>query len=301
VTAVFALGAGLAAAGLPEDAIQLVPTRDRAAVGIMLTMSDWVDVIVPRGGKSLIERVQRESRIPVIAHLEGRSHTYIDGAADPARARSTVCNAKMRRVSVCGATETLLVDRAAAGAILPPILGDLRAAGCELRGDAATRALDPAVLLAAEADWHTRLSLLRGLLAVVAEEEPLGEREGALIVAPPSAHGTPWARKCGPLSTGFALDSTPAPRRVALLPGPVLACRLTAGPMQQAMDWLNHYQRFWSENLDRLAAFLEEDQWPSNQTLPAPPVSSTDQASPSNVVSMRRPRKSTRRGPTRKK
>jgi len=83
--------------------------------------------------------------------------------------------------------------------------------------------------------------------------------------------------------------------------GRIVACRLTAGPMQQAMDWLNHYQRFWSENLDRLAAFLEEDQWPSNQTLPAPPVSSTDQASPSNVVSMRRPRKSTRRGPTRKK
>jgi DNA-binding transcriptional ArsR family regulator len=83
--------------------------------------------------------------------------------------------------------------------------------------------------------------------------------------------------------------------------GRIVACRLTAGPMQQAMDWLNRYQRFWSENLDRLAAFLEEDQWPSNQTLPAPPVSSTDQASPSNVVSMRRPRKSTRRGPTRKK
>ena len=108
---VAALHEGLMSAGLPEDAIQLVPTRDRAAVGLMLAMSGVIDIIVPRGGASLIERVQRESRIPVIAHLEGLCHTYIDGAADPEKARAIVLNAKMRRVSICGATETLLVDR----------------------------------------------------------------------------------------------------------------------------------------------------------------------------------------------
>ena len=152
---VAALVEGLRAAGLPEAAIQLVPTRDRAAVGLMLGMSGVIDVIVPRGGRSLIERVQRESRIPVIAHLEGICHTYVDGAADPAKARAIVLNAKMRRVSICGATETLLVDRAAAKSQLPAILADLRAAGCELRGDAATRAIDPAVLPAGEEDWRT--------------------------------------------------------------------------------------------------------------------------------------------------
>src|SRR6185437_4571272 len=131
---VAALREGLCEAGLPEDAIQLVPTRDRAAVGMMLTMSGVIDIIVPRGGASLIERVQRESRIPVIAHLEGLCHTYIHAAADPKKARAITLNAKMRRVSICGATETLLVDRKAA-AMLPPILDDLRAAGCELRGD----------------------------------------------------------------------------------------------------------------------------------------------------------------------
>lgn len=150
-----ALVEGVRAAGLPEAAIQLVPTRDRAAVGLMLGMSEYIDVIVPRGGRSLIERVQRESRIPVIAHLEGLCHTYVDGAADPAKARAIVLNAKMRRVSICGATETLLVDRRVAAAQLPAILADLRAAGCELRGDDQTRAIDPAVLPAGEEDWRT--------------------------------------------------------------------------------------------------------------------------------------------------
>ncbi len=153
-TIVAALGDGLRAAGLPEAAIQLVPTRDRDAVGIMLTMSEAIDVIVPRGGKSLIERVQRESRIPVIAHLEGLCHTYVDAAADPAKARAIVLNAKMRRVSICGATETLLVDRKIAAAQLPAILGDLRAAGCELRGDPEVIALDSAAIPATEADWY---------------------------------------------------------------------------------------------------------------------------------------------------
>ena len=145
----------IAEAGLPADAVQAVPTRDRAAVGLMLAMPDLIDVIVPRGGRSLIERVQRESRIPVIAHLEGICHVYVDAKADPAKARRIVLNAKMRRTGVCGAAETLLVDRAVAAAQLPPILAELHAAGCEIRGDAATRALDPAAVPATEDDWTT--------------------------------------------------------------------------------------------------------------------------------------------------
>jgi len=151
---VAAMAEGLRSAGLPEGAIQLVPTRDRAAVGLMLAMSGVIDVIVPRGGAALIERVQRESRIPVIAHLEGLCHTYVDAAADPEKARNIVLNAKMRRVSICGATETLLVDRAAT-AQLPAILADLLAAGCELRGDPDVLAIEPSLVPATEADWRT--------------------------------------------------------------------------------------------------------------------------------------------------
>lgn len=149
------LRTGIDAAGLPADAVQLVPTRDRAAVGLMLGMADLIDVIVPRGGRSLIERVQRDSKIPVIAHLEGICHTYVDRDADAAKSRALVLNAKMRRTGVCGATETLLVDRAVAAARLPAILADLHAAGCEIRGDEETRGLDPAALPATEADWTT--------------------------------------------------------------------------------------------------------------------------------------------------
>ncbi len=145
---------GLAATELPESAIQLVRTTDRAAVGHMLAMTRHIDVIVPRGGKSLIERVQTESRIPVFAHLEGLCHTYVDGAADPEMARRIVVNAKMRRTGLCGATETLLVDRRAT-AHLPAIVDDLIAAGCEVRGDEATRALDVRVLPVTPADWDT--------------------------------------------------------------------------------------------------------------------------------------------------
>lgn len=146
---------GLKAAGLPEGAIQLVPTTDRAAVGEMLTMTDFIDIIVPRGGKSLIERVQQESKIPVIAHLEGLCHTYIDGASDPDMARDIVLNAKMRRTGICGATETLLVDRQVAGDTLPQIIDALSASGCELRGDDATQALDNRIGAATEEDWRT--------------------------------------------------------------------------------------------------------------------------------------------------
>jgi glutamate-5-semialdehyde dehydrogenase len=152
---VAALRRGLAAAGLPEDAVQLVPTRDRAAVGLMLTMSDFIDVIVPRGGRTLIERVQRESRLPVIAHLEGLCHVYVDRAADAEKARRIVMNAKLRRTGVCGAAETLLVDRAVADEMLPPILAELHAAQCEIRGDAATCALDSMAIPATEEDWRT--------------------------------------------------------------------------------------------------------------------------------------------------
>ena len=149
------LAAGLRDAGLPEHAIQLVPTTDREAVGHMLRMSDFIDIIVPRGGKSLIARVRNESRIPVIAHLDGNCHVYVDGKADLAMARKVVLNAKMRRVSVCGAAETLLVDRASAGTHLAPIVKDLIEAGCEVRGDAAVRAVDARVKPVTEADYYT--------------------------------------------------------------------------------------------------------------------------------------------------
>jgi glutamate-5-semialdehyde dehydrogenase len=149
------LQAGLRAAGLPEAGIQRVPTTDRAAVGILLTMSDSVDIIVPRGGKGLIERVYAESRIPVMAHLEGLCHTYIDRSAELAMARRVVLNAKMRRTGICGATETLLVDRPAAATHLGPVLDDLITAGCAVRGDAEVCALEPRATPADEADWVT--------------------------------------------------------------------------------------------------------------------------------------------------
>ena len=146
---------GLRAAGLPVEAIQMIPTTDRAAVGELLSMSEFVDVIVPRGGRSLIERVQKESRIPVFSHLDGLVHIYIDEQADPAKAREIVFNSKMRRVSICGALETLLVNRDVATQLLPDILDDLLAAGCEVRGDEAVQALDSRVKAATENDWHT--------------------------------------------------------------------------------------------------------------------------------------------------
>ncbi len=146
---------GLDAAGLPRAAVQRPPTTDRAAVGLLLTMSDTVDVIVPRGGRGLIERVYAESRIPVLAHLEGLCHTFVERAADPAMAREVVLNAKMRRTGVCGATETLLIDRPVLRSHLPGILDDLAAAGCELRGDAEVRSLDSRVTPATPADWDT--------------------------------------------------------------------------------------------------------------------------------------------------
>jgi glutamate-5-semialdehyde dehydrogenase len=147
---------GLRAAGLPEACIQLVPTTDRAAVGYMLAgMSDWIDVIVPRGGKSLVKRVQQEARVPVIGHLEGNCHVYVDRAADLNMARAIVKNAKLRRTGICGAAETLLVDEGCVQSHLAPIVRDLLDAGCEVRGDATVQAIDPRVRPATEDDWYT--------------------------------------------------------------------------------------------------------------------------------------------------
>jgi glutamate-5-semialdehyde dehydrogenase len=151
-----ALVEGLRAASLPEAAIALVPTRERAAVGMMLAGLDGtVDVIVPRGGKSLVARVQAEARVPVFAHLEGICHVYVDRAAKLDMAKTILLNAKMRRTGVCGAAETLLVDRAAAPTHLKPLVTMLLDAGCEVRGDQETRAVDPRVKVASDEDWST--------------------------------------------------------------------------------------------------------------------------------------------------
>ncbi len=175
---------------LPADAVQLVPTKDRAAVGMMLAMSEHIDVIVPRGGKSLIERVTREARVPVIAHLEGLCHTYVHESAEPDMARRVAFNAKMRRPGVCGATETLLVDRSAAMRLLPPILHDLFKAGCEIRGDKGVQRFDPRVKPAREDDWRTEyldailsVKLVDGLDAAIAHINHYGSHHTDAIVA----------------------------------------------------------------------------------------------------------------------
>lgn len=184
------LRTALAASGLPEDAIQLVPTQDRDAVGMMLAGLDGaIDVIIPRGGKSLVARVQDEARVPVFAHLEGVCHTYVHAAADPAKAQAIVVNAKMRRVSVCGATETLLIDRAVAGALLPPIAAALRDAGCALRGDDAARTITT-MGEATEEDWRTEylapmlsVRVVDGIDAAVAHIARYGSQHTESIIS----------------------------------------------------------------------------------------------------------------------
>jgi glutamate-5-semialdehyde dehydrogenase len=148
-----ALVAGLVEAGCPADAVQLVPTQDRAAVGAMLAAAGQIDLIVPRGGKSLVARVQTDARVPVLAHLDGINHTYLHSAADPAKAEAIAVNAKLRRTGVCGAMETLLIDAQFPAA--HRVVGALLDHGCELRGDARARALDPRVLPANANDWDT--------------------------------------------------------------------------------------------------------------------------------------------------
>ena len=188
------LQAGLREAGLPEAAIQKVPTTDRAAVGILLTMSDTVDIIVPRGGRGLIERVQNESRIPVFAHLEGLCHTYIHAAADPEMARAIALNAKMRRTGVCGATETLLIDRAIAEDQLGPILDALIAAGCEIRGDDTVCRLEPRAAPAVAEDWDTEyldailsVKVVDGLDSAIAHINRHGSQHTEAIVTSDAA------------------------------------------------------------------------------------------------------------------
>ena len=148
-----ALAKGLAEAGAPAEAVQLVPTQDRAAVGAMLAAAGLIDMIVPRGGKSLVARVQADARVPVLAHLDGICHTYIHSAADPAMAKDVALNAKMRRTGICGAMETLLIDAQFPAA--QDVVGALLEAGCELRGDARARALDPRIGAASAEDWDT--------------------------------------------------------------------------------------------------------------------------------------------------
>jgi glutamate-5-semialdehyde dehydrogenase len=150
-----ALAAGLREAGLPEACVQIAPTTDRAYVAAMLAGAGLLDLIIPRGGKSLVARVERDARVPVLAHAEGLCHTYVHAAADFAMARAVVANAKMRRTGICGATETLLIDRAIAPELLPLIVADLRKLGCDFRADAAARDLIPALPPADETDFDT--------------------------------------------------------------------------------------------------------------------------------------------------
>jgi len=146
---------GLCDAGLPEDAIQLIPTQDRSAVGELLGLSEYVDIIVPRGGKSLIERVQNDSRVPVMAHLDGICHVYVDAGADPEKAISITVNAKLRRTGICGSAETLLIDQAVAETHLPAIITALYDGGCEIRGDKTVMATFDQAAPASEEDWST--------------------------------------------------------------------------------------------------------------------------------------------------
>ncbi len=185
-----ALTEGLRVAGLPEDAIALVPTRDRAAVGLMLAGLDGaIDVIVPRGGKSLVARVQAEARVPVFAHLEGVVHVYVDKAADLAMAKEIVLNAKLRRTGVCGAAETLLIDRAAAPTMLKPLVTMLLNAGCEVRGDADVQKTDGRVKAASEDDWPAEYldsiiaaKVVDGVDAAIAHIERYGSHHTDAIV-----------------------------------------------------------------------------------------------------------------------
>jgi glutamate-5-semialdehyde dehydrogenase len=183
-----ALVAGIVQAGLPAEIAQLVPITDRAAVGAMLSADGAIDLIVPRGGKSLVARVQAEARVPVLAHLDGINHVYVDGSADQAMAEAIVVNAKLRRTGVCGAMETLLIDRAYPHAAA--LVAALAAGGCEIRGDAAVRAIFPDVRSADESDWDTEyldaiasLAIVDGVNAAIAHIAAHGSHHTDAIVA----------------------------------------------------------------------------------------------------------------------
>jgi glutamate-5-semialdehyde dehydrogenase len=195
---VAALQRGLVAAGLPAQAIQMVPTMDRDAVGLLLSGLDGtLDLIVPRGGKSLVARVQQEARVPVFSHLEGICHVYVDKAASLAMAKAVVLNAKMRRTGVCGAAETILIDRACAATHLQPLLATLIEAGCEIRGCAETQAADPRVKPAVEEDWSTEyldaivsMKVVSGLEEAMAHIASYGSQHtDAIITDDPAAAG----------------------------------------------------------------------------------------------------------------
>ena len=181
---------GLTDAGLPPSAIALVPSREREAVGMMLAgLNGAIDVIVPRGGKNLVGRVQTEARVPVFAHLEGICHVYVDGKAKLGMAKSIVLNAKMRRTGVCGAAETLLVDRAGAARLLAPLVAMLLDAGCEIRGDAVVQAVDPGVKPASKEDWSTEyldailaVGVVDGVDAAIAHIERYGSHHTDAII-----------------------------------------------------------------------------------------------------------------------
>jgi glutamate-5-semialdehyde dehydrogenase len=186
-----ALREGLADANLPGEIVQLVPTTDRAAVGELLKgLNGTVDLIIPRGGKSLVARVQNEARVPVLAHLEGICHTYIHASADPEQARAITVNAKMRRTGICGATETLLIDRGVAPALVIEVLDDLAAKGCEIRADDAIRAIYPAAQPASAEDWRTEyldaivsVKLVEDVEAAIAHIEEYGSHHTEAILA----------------------------------------------------------------------------------------------------------------------
>ena len=189
------LATGLATAALPGECVQLVPTSDRAAVGCMLSgMTEYLDVLIPRGGKSLVARVQAEARVPVIGHLEGNCHVYIHEGAELSMARAIVLNAKLRRTGVCGAAETLLIDRAAATTYLAPIVRDLLAAGCEVRGDELVQEVDARVRAACEADWYREfldaiiaVRVVEGLDAAIAHIRQYGSAHTEAIVTQDAA------------------------------------------------------------------------------------------------------------------
>jgi len=187
-----AFAAGLVEASLPADAVQLVPTQDRAAVGAMLRAQGLIDIIIPRGGKGLVARVQDEARVPVLAHLDGINHLYIDGAADPAKAVELAVNAKMRRTGVCGATETILIDRGYPAPLA--IVDALVASGCEVRGDKGVAALSPHVEPASSGDWDCEyldaivsIAMVDGLAGALAHIDAHSSRHTDAIVTEDAA------------------------------------------------------------------------------------------------------------------
>jgi glutamate-5-semialdehyde dehydrogenase len=198
-----ALKGGFTACGLPADAVQMVPTTDREAVGAMLRLSQYIDVIVPRGGKSLVERVVAESRIPLFQHLEGICHTYVDGSADLDMAKTIVLNAKMRRTGICGATETLLVDAACAKTHLAPLVAMLIEAGCEVRGDEDARAVDSRVVPASSADWSTEyldavisVKVVDGVKAAVEHINTYGSHHTEAVIAEDAGAAEAFLQGC---------------------------------------------------------------------------------------------------------